>query len=360
MGYQVIRSRILLVFVLLAAGWLGHSLIEGRAVQPDDLPHPKSRRFAFVYEATLRGFGADQPVRLWVPLPWEDPHQIVHAWEVQRKGWLAKGSVRVTREPKYGNRSLYWEGVPDRDKEGTVLVRLDVTRYEVRSPIHPNGDIEPRLARLSNIEHTSLSDVARKLYLGPERLVPVGGPSLQLLADAAPPKEPLKLARFLYQRVLDAMRYDKSGTGWGRGDVEWACQSRYGNCSDFHSVFISLARYYGFPARFVMGFPLPEKRGSGTLQGYHCWAYFYVGGLGWVPVDISEADKFPEMRDYYFGNLTENRIAYSQGRDIRLEPPQTGEPLNFFIYPYAEREGKPVPPERISTRFEFTDVPGEQ
>jgi len=49
------------------------------------------------------------------------------------------------------------------------------------------------------------------------------------------------------------MRYDKSGIGWGRGDAVYACDAKTGNCSDFHSYFIALARSIGIPARFAIG-----------------------------------------------------------------------------------------------------------
>jgi hypothetical protein len=36
-----------------------------------------------------------------------------------------------------------------------------------------------------------------------------------------------------------------------------------------------------------------------------------------------------------------NRIAIVTGRDLVLTPPpQAGEPLNYFMYPYAEADGK--------------------
>jgi hypothetical protein len=37
---------------------------------------------------------------------------------------------------------------------------------------------------------------------------------------------------------------------------------------------------------------------------------------GWVPVDISEANRNPELKEYYFGNLTEDRVRFTTGRDI--------------------------------------------
>jgi hypothetical protein len=36
------------------------------------------------------------------------------------------------------------------------------------------------------------------------------------------------------------------------------------------------------------------------------------------------------------------RVKVAQGRDVVLEPPQFGEPLNTFGYPYAELDEKPL------------------
>ena len=63
--------------------------------------------------------------------------------------------------------------------------------------------------------------------------------------------------------------------------------------------------------------------------------------MGWVPVDISEADKNPSRGDFFFGGLTDNRVRLSYGRDLVLDPVQEGPALNFFVDPYLEVEGKP-------------------
>jgi len=109
------------------------------------------------------------------------------------------------------------------------------------------------------------------------------------------------------------------------------------------------------PARFEIGFPLAPQRGHGSIGGYHCWAFFFSDEYGWVPVDISEADKHPELKDYYFGNLTEDRVTFSSGRDITLVPKQHAGPLNFFVYPYVEVDDKPLPPAQIRLKVTYTD-----
>ena len=170
-------------------------------------------------------------------------------------------------------------------------------------------------------------------------------------------EEPLDVARQLYDLVDQHVVYKKEGQGWGRGDTNWVCDSGYGNCTDFHSLFISLARSQELPARFEIGFSIPTDKLEGPIAGYHCWAWFYLDRRGWTPVDISEADKHPELKEYYFGNLTENRVAFSKGRDLVLVPKQDFKPLNFLIYPYVEVDGKPHSADRIQKKFTFEDQP---
>ena len=154
------------------------------------------------------------------------------------------------------------------------------------------------------------------------------------------------------------MKYDKSGTGWGRGDAIWACDAKRGNCTDFHALIIGMARSQGIPARFAMGVPLPEKRGAGEIPGYHCWAELFVGGR-WVPIDSSEAAKALAVNDvakknYFYGHHDENRLEFSRGRHVVLNPPQKGEPLNFFVYPYAEVDGKKH--DAVDRTFSYADL----
>src|SRR2546428_11726294 len=147
-------------------------------------------------------------------------------------------------------------------------------------------------------------------------------------------------ARALYDWVYDHMQYDKSVPGWGLGDIPCCLKVGKGHCTDFHTLFIALARASGIPARWNMGFPLAygTEAGSPQVSGYHCWAEFYAPGAGWVPVDISEARKHPELKDYFFGNLSGNRVLFTRGRDLVLDG--SAKPLNYLIYPVARADGK--------------------
>jgi hypothetical protein len=40
---------------------------------------------------------------------------------------------------------------------------------------------------------------------------------------------------------------------------------------------------------------------------------------------------------------------------LKLNPPQQGEPLNYFVYPYAELGGKIF--DQLTSTFAFKDLP---
>lgn len=285
-----------------------------------------SRTFQLRYAATLSDLGRHENVRVWLPLPPSDDVQEV---SLQHSS-LDMAQVRRGRDKEFGNSILFFEA----PRRSSFEFHLDflVKRRELRVVSGNEGR-----------ERGSLNGAERTRYLRPNRLVPITGKPLHLLPSNPIQASTLETARILYDLVDAHVRYDKSLPGYGNGDVLWVCDSRFGNCTDFHSLFISLARSQQIPARFEIGFPLPASRGAGKIAGYHCWASFFDQQLGWVPVDISEADKQPDSKDYYFGNLTENRIRFTTGRDIVLEPRQSGPPLNYFVYPYVEADGKPIP-----------------
>ena len=97
------------------------------------------------------------------------------------------------------------------------------------------------------------------------------------------------------------------------------------------------------PARFAIGAAIPAARDDGGINGYHCWAEFYTDGHWW-PVDISEADKYDALSTYYFGHNPANRIEFSRGRDLVVEPGPVSGPINFLAYPVLEIDGVTVNP----------------
>lgn len=302
-----------------------------------------ARTFEFTYQVHVGGMPSAGPIRLWIPLPQSDSHQ-----DIQDLHIVSGVRYKLGQERKYGNRFAYFEPDPIRAAAGfEVLLKFIVTRREHRVFLSRG---RPRADKLDK-------EFAR--FLQPDRLVPLDGVITDLARQqTSGAATPLEKARRIFEFVIASMRYDKSGQGWGRGDAIWACTAKRGNCTDFHALFIGLMRASGIPARFEIGFPLPEDKHEGVIPGYHCWAEFYLDGVGWVPVDASEAWKNPTKHDYFFGAHDDNRVFFTAGRDIHLSPEQKGEPLNYFIYPYLEGNGNAVPP--LESHFSFRDlhVPG--
>ena len=303
-------------------------------------PAQETRHFAFHYSFTVKDLPGGEKVRIWIPQAHADAFQAVKV--VSATGDLP---LKKTRESKYGNEMYYAEASKAKQPELHFEVVYDIVRHE-RLTL---GIYSPHL------EAVKLGDRERKQYLAPDALVPTTGLPAELAVKVTEGKTtPLDKAHAIYDYVFTTLRYDKSGTGWGRGDVLYACDAKKGNCTDFHSLFIAMARSQGIPARFEIGFPLPPDKHSAEITGYHCWADFFEPQHGWIPVDISEAWKHPEKKDYFFGAHDANRVEFTMGRDLELSPKQDGKPLNYFVYPYVEIAGKEYP--NVSTAFSFADV----
>jgi predicted small lipoprotein YifL len=280
--------------------------------------------FEFLYRARLPQItGA---ARMWLPLPGSDSYQ-----EIKIKSIKVPGKRSTLQDAEHGNKVLFLELTPA-DSSKTVELRFHVKRLEKK--VHVARD----------------SDSDLKKYLRAARKVPLNDEFRKIALRALKGKKgELVRARALYDHVIDRMRYIKHGKGWGQGDAVFACNARTGNCTDFHSYFIALARSAGIPARFAIGAAIPSARDEGGVDGYHCWAEFYAEGKWW-PVDISEADKCSSLGGYYFGHHPANRIELSRGRDLVLTPGPASGPINFLAYPVLEIEGKLV---RLKPTFSF-------
>jgi transglutaminase-like putative cysteine protease len=236
---------------------------------------PRSRTFEFEYIG-IAGKPPEGTARLdfWAPVPHSDANQDI-------------SNLRVESEHKYetnvdrlGNRILHIR-VDHPTSPVQVTLRFQVTRRQNRLDFSqpPDHFVPPASANL-------------QYWLQPDRLVPLDDQVRKWATQvvvAAHAETDVEKARAIYNHIVETVKYDKTGNGWGRGDIYYACENRHGNCTDFAAIFIGYARALGIPARFAIGFPLPVARGAGHVSGYHCWADFYAKGIGWIPLDASEA-----------------------------------------------------------------------
>jgi transglutaminase-like putative cysteine protease len=212
------------------------------AVAGEPAPPDRHRDFHFTYHSEITGLAptADH-AEAWIPLPREDQFQRVSGLEVD-----TPVHHEIVDQNHNGNRVLHLDASPPLSASIPVTIHFDVKRIEEA----------PNLMRAHrNVPEPSGGKFAQ--FLAPDKLVPLGGRIAQVsdkLGDET--ASPYQQAQIIYQYVVSVMAYDKTGAGWGRGDALYACEVRRGNCTDFHSLFIALARSRGIPARFTIGFPI--------------------------------------------------------------------------------------------------------
>ncbi len=325
------RRALRILPLLLVIGWVAWGG-GGRTLALQTISRP--REIKLTYLARLPQIQRDaKEVRMWIPLAKTRTEQ-----RILRRQIKSPVPYTVKKDPEYGNDILHLTLKPSMLQP--VEIAIDYHAL-LLGPDRAAADPPPTPKELPR-------------YLEPKGLLIIDAQVRARAAQAVAGKTTLwAKARGIYDHVIQHMVYDKTAPGYGQGDTARACQVGKGNCTDFHSLFISMARAEQIPSRFKIGFVIPPEP-SGNIPGYHCWAEFYADGKGWVPLDASEAWKHREQADYYFGAHDPNRFLISTGRDIQLVPAPKNGPANILFYPYVEIDGQPF--SEVETEFRFQDL----
>ena len=282
-------------------------------------------------------------IDLWVPVATSNERQTVR---LLNEDQLAGG--RFTTDKDFGNRMYYRRyqgpfGLANNDQGKQVATSNGKPiKLEFVYDVVVNEATVPEAKQLISTKQVE-PPAEFAPYMVETAMIPISGRLTELAAGIKLPKgEPLRAGRKIYDYLVDTMVYNYLAKGAGSGDALWACDSKTGDCTDYHSVFIGACRWRGIPADHVFGMPIPPDKPEGAIKYCHCWARFWVDGIGWIPIDASRADKFPEDRDYYFGTIGSTWVTLAHGRDVILEPPQQGRPVNMFDEPIAEVDGNPL------------------
>jgi Transglutaminase-like superfamily len=337
---------------------------------------------ALLYVFCLRAFAADSPkqtpvkqasfhinnvftvkvpkgaksVRVWFAIPQEDNYSVVRNFNV-----ASDYPVRYDRD-SWGNKVGYVDIQNPTQEQVVLKEEFDLTRSEVRNTINP-ANTRP----LTEQERASLA-----AYLQPATHVIVNDDIRKLAASITGGEtNPVLAARKLYDWTYKNVNYWVKDPDHLKassvGSTEYCLRTKTGNCTDFHSLFASLAISSGIPTRMVYGSLLkPTLNGMEVDASYHCWIQFFAPRLGWLPLDASLANIYAEeiplndknkklvelttstgyhgidkdKIDYYFGNLDERRVVWSTGRDLTMQPPQEDGPVNALPKMYVEIDGK--------------------
>lgn len=88
----------------------------------------------------------------------------------------------------------------------------------------------------------------------------------------------------LSHAIADRVRYETSRTD-PETSAEDALQAGHGVCQDHAHIFVTAARYMGFPARYVSGYLMMNDRVDQDAS--HAWAEAHLDGIGWIGFDVS-------------------------------------------------------------------------
>ncbi len=334
--------RILIAFLgVFIMGWCNpgnceeHPIGKSAIRSEDPNNERKFRRVEITVEVDLNAPAESADVRLWIPYPVSDEDQIIS--DIRIEGNFSSNGVY--RESRDGSNALFaaWDTLSNKR---TLRYSFRVEREEVARKNFPRKELP-------------FSKEEFKKYLEPTGLAPVDGEVKQLAERIVRGKKTnLAKARAIYDWVISNMHRDPEVKGCGLGEVEKLLETRGGKCADIHSVFVALSRSVGVPAREIFGLRLPEGKEVDLTKAQDCWVEFYLPGYGWVPADpasvvkamflkkTKDLQEVSELLEYSFGAVNEHRVAFGAGRDIILNPSQKAGELNYFMFPYAEVNGK--------------------
>jgi transglutaminase-like putative cysteine protease len=355
MNFPRVRSTSILFGFLAAYAAIG---VSARMFGGDvSIPaKPKQASFQIKNEFKVQPPKGAKTVRIWFAVPQEDAVSVVREFRV-----TADFPVQYFRDD-WGNSVGYAE--INSPAAGPITIREEfvLTRSEIRNAIDPaktrpltDQERAALFAYLQPSTHVIVNDQIRALSTSI-----VGGETNPILA-----------ARKIYNWTLENVDYWVKDPDHLKaspvGSTEYCLRSKTGNCTDFHSLFASLAMASGIPTRMVYGSLLKPTLNGVQIDGsYHCWIYFFAPNYGWLPLDVSLANIYgkefpvtdknkklvelttatgykgldPSKVDYYFGNLDERRVTWSMGRDLIMQPPQEDGPVNALTKMYVEIDGK--------------------
>jgi transglutaminase-like putative cysteine protease len=220
---------------------------------------------------------------------------------------VSPSPTRESVDPIFGNGLFYWLKGSEPAPGGSLdfEIRFSLTAYETVT------DIDPEL-----VQKYREDDANFDLYTKSERFIEATNPQIIELADqiAGGETNPYVLARKYYDYVVDHARYKLLGEGL-KGAVALV-ETDVGECGDYVSLFIALCRAAGIPSRPIVGY-----WAISGIDQTHVWAEFYLEPFGWIPVDPTIGQQKPSQRDYYFGNMDNQRVILNKGFNLMLDPP---------------------------------------
>ena len=214
----------------------------------------KERSGEVAITVTVAAPDDSKDVRVWIPYPVSNSTQDIS--DVKIGGNFSQSGIYGEKET--GNLALYAEWAkPTKDRAITLTFNA-TAKEQVRRDFPAT---EPAIP------------VEIKEYLKSTTFIPTDGKVREIAQSITNDKQKIsEKARAVYQWVVENTERDPNVKGCGTGEVEKVLARKGGKCADISSVFVSIARAAGVPAREVFGLRLGKKDDEDMTGGHHCWA----------------------------------------------------------------------------------------
>lgn len=236
--------------------------------------------------------GEDSPaLRLVVPVPLSGERQVVRKLSIEAAG------TPVSRYSARAKTRMIDVAPGEGAREVTVRLTCVVRRSGEGGGASADEDAETMYAG-------SVDEVSR-----------------QKAREIAPEGDRTRRARRIFDFVCDRIRLAEDGPDV-RGDASKALTQGVGDVSDIATLFVTLCRGAGVPARLVTGVRLPAGRRSSSqrIEKLVIWAEFLDDESKWISVDVAASRDGATSKDVAFGKLTAGHVALAVESGIRDEP----------------------------------------
>ncbi|MCJ7720162.1 MAG: transglutaminase-like domain-containing protein [Candidatus Hadarchaeum sp.] len=117
----------------------------------------------------------------------------------------------------------------------------------------------------------------------------------------------------------------------------WADNNKIGDCSEFTHLFSALCRAAGIPTMFVSGYGYNPQKGSNLAAHGHAWAFIYLPGVEWTPMDLiwqRPQGEFAMLSDDHIIRSTSSGPDLVSGSEIHI-------PSNRVTYQFSHGQNNP-------------------
>jgi hypothetical protein len=196
----------------------------------------------------------------------------------------------------------YYKPAPKKDKVVSITLEYDVEVKTVNT-------LTDGLDKISFADYTHDDEYRYNMGIGRKEKIleaPIVVKTVESLKQSG--DGPYLYAQRVYNWVGENIEYGKCSGGNG---VIACLTEKKGECVSIASTFVALCRAGGVPARFVAGYWV------GGHNAYHCWAEFFLPGVGWMPAEHAHKAKG-------FGYLSNNHIPVAKAGSMKLSDAPKG------------------------------------